>query len=135
MNVFTDIVFIFVFVFVILHFGLINITTSNVVTQKLFMFIAVTLFATMMSVMKSVRRQSPIKMWNSLSTGLIIGMLAFVGHTVLFDLWYMPETNSWLMSAVDGQYITLNILLALFISTSIAVGRSVTFLFNTEMCE
>lgn len=135
MNVFTDIIFIFVFVFVILHFGVINITDSNVVTQKVFMFVAVTMFATIMSVMKSIRRQNPIIMQSAFSTGLSIGILAFVGHTILFDMWYMPETHEWLVGAVDGQYITLNVLLAIFISITIAIGRSFSFLFNTETCD
>lgn len=134
MNVFTDIVFIFVFVFVILHFGLINITSSNIVVQKIFMFVAVTLFATMMNVMKLIRYQSPVMMWKAASAGLAIGTLAFVGHTILFDMWYMPEMRGVLDSAVDGQYITLNVLLAIFISIVIAIGRSIIFLFSTEMC-
>src|SRR5579872_4598065 len=113
MNAFTDIVFIFVFVFVILHFGLIDITSTNVVVQKIYMFIAITVFATLLSLMKSIRNKTPIRMWHSIINGLIIGILAFIGHTFMFDLWYMPETNGWLSSIVDGHYITLNILMAL----------------------
>src|ERR1700677_2859847 len=100
MNAFTDIVFIFVFVFVILHFGLIDVTSTNVVSQKIYMFIAVTFFVTIMNLMKSVRRQTPIRMWDSISNGLFIGILAFIGYTFLFDLWYMPDTNNWLVGVV-----------------------------------
>lgn len=135
MNVFTDIVFIFVFVFVILHFGLIDITNTNVVAQKIYMFIAITIFATLLSLMKSIRKQTPIRMWHSINNGLIIGILAFIGHTFLFDLWYMPESNAWLSSIVDGQYITLNILMALFISLTIMIGKSINLVFSTELCD
>lgn len=134
MNTFTDILFIFVFVFVILHFGLINITSNNVVTQKLYMFIAVTMFASMLYVMKSIRRQCPIKVWDVISSGLIIGMLAYVGHTLMFDMWYMKETHDWIANIVDEQYFTLNIVLSLFICFAIAVGKSVGYIFNTDLC-
>jgi hypothetical protein len=134
MNIFTDIVFIFVFVFVILHFKLISITETNVVFQKIFLFITVSLFATALHVMKTIRRQKPVNMFLSFNDGLLIGLLAFIGHTLLFDLWYMPDTNNWLTNMVDNKYITLNVLVAMFISSSIIVGKSTTYIFKTEPC-
>ena len=134
MNQFTDIVFIFVFVFVILHFGVINITATNVVAQKLYIFIAVTMFSWLLYSLKSIRRQCPIKVWDVISNGLIIGMLAFIGHTIFFDLLYMPETNKWISSTIDDTYFTHNIMLCIFICTSVLVGKSIGFIFYTEPC-
>lgn len=134
MNTFTDIVFIFVFVFVILHFGMINITTTNVVTQKLYIFLAVTMFSWLLYSIKSIRRQCPIKIWDVISNGLIIGILAYVGHTLFFDMLYMPETNKWIADTIDNTYFTHNIMLCIFICTSIMIGKSVGYIFYTEPC-
>lgn len=134
MNLFTDIVFIFVFVFSLLYFGLIDITSTNIVSQKIFIFIAVMIFSTLMDIMKSIRCKTPIDMWSSITTGLGTGILSFVGHTILFDLWYMPETNGFLSGLIDGRYITVNVLTALFICITITIGRSIGFIFTTKSC-
>lgn len=134
MNTFTDIVFIFVFIFVILHFGIINIRETNVVWQKLYIFIAVTFFASLLYVMKSIRRQTPIDTWNVINNGLFVGLMAFIGHTLLIDMLYMRETHDWIISLVDDTFFTWNILLCLFICSSVAVGKSVICIFNTDTC-
>lgn len=132
MNIFVDLVFIFVFVFVLCHFEIVNITNTNIVKQKTLLFIAITLFASMLYIMKQIRRKTPIDIWNSFSNGLIIGLLAYIGHTLLFDLWYIPETNKWLVDIVDNKYITLNILLAIFVVISFAFGKSLIHIFKNE---
>lgn len=132
MNIFTDIIFIFVFVFILCHFEIINITNTNIIKQKILLFIAVTLFASTMYIMKTIRKKTPIDIWNSFSNGLLIGLFAYIGHTLLFDLWYIPETNKWLIDIVDDKYITLNILLAIFVVISIAFSKSFGYIFVNE---
>lgn len=134
MNIFTDIVFIFVFVFVLLHFELIDIKNKNIITQKILMFIYVTLFASILNMMKSIRRQLPIDVWSSVSDGLLVGIFAYAGHTLLCDLWYMPESRAWIEQTVDDTYFTLNMLLALFVVLIVTVGRSIKLIFSTELC-
>lgn len=134
MNIFTDVVFIFVFVFVILHFGVINIRGMSIVLQKIYMFIAVTIFASFLYLMKAIRRQQTIKTWNIIHNGLFIGLLAFIGHTVMFDMLYAPETQSWVTSFADGKYLTVNILLTFFVCVSVLFGKTLEYVFNTEIC-
>ena len=80
-----------------------------------------------MHIMKFIRCKQPIHMWNSIAFGLGTGTLAFVGHTVMFDLWYMPETNNFITNLVDGRYITVNVLTSIFVCLSIIMGRSIGF--------
>jgi hypothetical protein len=134
MNQFTDIVFIFVFVFVLLHFELINIKNSNIVSQKLLMFIYVTAFATMLNIMKSIRCKIPIDMWNAVADGIIIGMLAYIGHTMLYDMWYMESTRKWIESWVDETYLTLNVLLTISVVMAVTIGKATKIIFSTETC-
>jgi|WetSurMetagenome_2_1015567.scaffolds.fasta_scaffold449954_1 hypothetical protein len=134
MNTFTDVVFIFVFVFVILHFGVVNVREMSIVLQKLYMFVAVTIFASFLYLMKAIRRQQTIKMWDIIYNGLFIGLLSFIGHTIMFDMLYAPETQSWVTSFADGKYLTVNILLAFFVSVSVLFGKTIGYVFNTEMC-
>lgn len=139
MNPFTDVIFIFVFVFVILHFGIVVISdenNNNIIMQKFTLFIAVTIFAWFLYAMKSIRYRYPIQVWDVISSGLIIGVLAYVGHTVYYDLMYMKETNEWMDANIfkDSKIFTPEILLTLFVCFSILVGKSIGYIFNTEPC-
>ena len=134
MNIFTDIVFIFVFVFTLLQFGIINIKSTNIIIQKFYIFIAVTMFCWLLFSMKSIRRQCSIKIWDMISNGLIIGMMAYVGHTLFFDMYYMPETHTLLSQNIDPIFFTHEIMLCIFISLSIMLGKSVGYIFYTEPC-
>lgn len=132
MNTFVDIVFIFVFVFVLMHFEIIEIRRTNIVSQKLLIFVAVTLFASLLSAMKSIRRRCPVDTWRIVNAGVLTGLFAFIGHTILFDLIYMRETRDTVDSIKDKMNI--EILLALMIVFAITLGRSVKFVFTVDDC-
>jgi hypothetical protein len=133
MNAFTDLVFIFVFVFVMLHFDVVDITCNNIILQKFLMFISVTIFAWLLYSIKAIRHKYPINVWNVISNGLIIGMLAFIGHTILFDLLYVPETNIWITSKIN-DYFTINVITTIFVVLAIALGYAFKCIFTTETC-
>ena len=137
MNPFTDVIFIFVFVFVILHFGVVVITDktqNNIIKQKFTLFIAVTIFSWLLYAMKSIRYRYPIQVWDVISSGLIVGVLAYVGHTVYYDLIYMEDTRIWLRANIFSTIFTPEIVLTLFVCFSILIGKSVGYIFNTEPC-
>ena len=140
MNIFTDTLFIFVYVFVLLHFGIININidfdNSDIITPKIYMFLAVTVFSSMLYLLKYIRGQCPINVWNIVSNSLILGMLAYIGHTMMFDFLHMKQTaaGKWLASSKDSRYFTMNIMLSLFVSLSILIGKSFVNVFSTESC-
>jgi len=139
MNPFTDVIFIFVFVFVILHFGVVVISDpkqNNIIKQKFTLFIAVTIFSWLLYAMKSIRYRYPIQVWDVISSGLIVGVLAYVGHTVYYDLMYMDDTSKWLYVNIFKESTIFNaeIALTLFVCFSILIGKSVGYIFNTEPC-
>ncbi len=130
MNVFIDAVFIFVFVFVLMHFKIIDIKETNVVYQKFLIFIAVTLFATSLSIIKTIQSDCPINFWNSVNSGLIVGALAFVGHTLMFDLFYMPETRP-LIDAMKESF-ALEIILSTMIASAVVFSRVTRYVFTVD---
>lgn len=135
MNTFVDLVFIFVFVFVITHFMIVNVESPNVITQKLLIFLAVTIFATLLSVMKSIRRQCPVNTWRAINSGILVGLFAYIGHTVLFDLNYMQNTRGWVQSTRESIPGGLEILLPLMIILAIAFGKSMRYIFTADDCD
>lgn len=121
------------FTFVLTHFRIIDIGMQNVVQQKLYMFLAVSIFATLLSVMKSIRRKCPIDTWKSINSGLLIGLFAFIGNTIFWDLYYMPETSEHIKNA--GMTISLEVLIGLIIASTITFGRILRYIFYVNDCD
>jgi hypothetical protein len=133
MNTFVDLVFIFVFVFVIITL-LIDIRHS-LIANKLLLFLAVTIFATMLSMMKSVRRRCPVDTWKSINSGVFTGIFAFVGYTLLWDMYSVDgDSREFIKSAATKTPGGMNALLAIMVVLAICFGRAARYIFVMDDC-
>jgi hypothetical protein len=134
MNTFVDLVFIFVFVFVMISL-LIDIRQS-LIGNKLLLFLAVTIFATLMSVMKSIRRKCPVDTWRSINSGIFAGIFTFVGYTLLWDMYSVEGGSRKFVedasASVPGGF---NTLLAIIVVLAIAFGRAARYIFVADDCD
>lgn len=131
MNTFIDLVFIFVFVFVLTNL-LIPLHRMDVVGQKLIVFLSVSIFSTFLYVIKSIRKQQIVDFQNAIQSGLLIGLYAFIGHTLLFDLFYMPGTRDSIDGLRKNTIGGINTLVALSIVLTIIVGKSMKIIFTQD---
>lgn len=133
MNTFVDLVFIFVFVFVIMSL-LIDIRQSLVI-NKVLLFLAVTIFATLLSVMKSVRRRCPVDTWKSINSGVFVGIFAFVGYTLLWDMYSVKgDSRDYIQKMAGTIPGGMNTILAIMVALAIAFGRAARYVFVTDDC-
>jgi hypothetical protein len=136
MNTFVDLVYIFVFVFVILSL-LIDIR-SSLISNKILLFLAVAIFSTLMSVMKSIRRKCPVDTWRSINSGIFTGIFAFVGYTLLWDMYSVKGNKSsreFINDASNNVPGGMNTILAIIVVLSIAFGRAARYIFVADDCE
>lgn len=132
MNTFIDVVFIFIFVFVLLHFKLVNIRNTNIINQKILIFLAVTIFATVLSAMKSIRKQCPVDTWKSVNAGVFTGLFAYIGYTLFYDLFYLPETHPYMSALNETPW--MEALIGISIVFAIIVGRGMYYVFTVDDC-
>lgn len=134
MNEFTDILFIFILVFVLLHFSIIDVNefnTDNIILQKIYIFVAVTLFSSLLELIKLARMGCRVEAWNILSKGLLTGMFAYIGHTLLIDLTVMDSSRE-LIEGFEKDYFPLKLILALFITFAVIISRTFMFMFRND---
>lgn len=137
MNTFVDLVFIFVFVIVIISL-LIDIR-QNLIANKLLLFLAVSIFASFMSVIKSIRRRCPIDTWKAINSGVLTGVFAFVGYTLLWDMYSVKSdtqgNREFIKNVADNVPGGMNTVLAIMVMLAIAFGRAARFIFVIDDCE
>lgn len=133
MNTFVDLVFIFIFVFVLITL-LIDIR-QGLVVNKLLVFLGVTIFTSILSVMKSIRRRCPVDTWRSINAGVLTGIFAFVGYTLLWDLnCFEGPSRDFVESTSNSIPGGIETVLALTIVLAIAFGRSARYIFTADDC-
>ncbi len=132
MNIFTDLLFIFIYVFALFHLKIIDITNTNVFIQKISVLIAVTFFAVLLYISKNLRNNcgKDVEMWNIIYNAVLVGIFAFMGHTLLFDLWYMPQTNIFFPK--DLNQTVLELMVSFAIIVGVFFGKSIRYLFDTN---
>lgn len=132
MNVITDLIFIFIFLFTLIHFDIISVRLDdNHIAQKFYVFIAITLFATGLDFFKTVKRNGSIGLSSSLYRGAVVGLMAYVGHSTFYDILNMEESNDELLNILDNNG-GAEVIVPLFITCTIGVLNMIGFLFKYE---
>lgn len=133
MNEITDIVFIFVFVYVITYFGIINLRGQHIIIQKVYLFIAIFIFSSILELLKFVRKKLPVNTWSIFGNALVIAMLSFIGLTVMYDMNYDENTRPYFNTIHSSMRPEL--IPCIFIAITIALGKSIKYLFTNDCCE
>lgn len=89
-----------------------------------------------MSAMKSIRRRCPVDTWRSINSGVFTGIFAFVGYTLLWDMYSIKgESRELIKNAADNVPGGMNTLLAIMVVIAIAFGRASRYIFVMDDCE
>lgn len=118
-----DIVTIFVFAFVIMYY-VVNVRTISVILQKVYISFAVFIFCLILEIIKSfhVQHSSILKI---IQKCFYFAILTYIAYTTFHDL---PADKMHMLKT----YLSDEVLLALFITFFIAVGKMIMSLFNLD---
>lgn len=116
-----DIVTIFVFAFVMMYY-VVNIKTTNIVLQKIYLSVAIFLFCLILELIKSFHYKH-ISVLGIFQKCFYFAVLTYVAHTTLHDLSQEKLHNF-------KQYMSDEVILALFIALFIAVGKIFISIFS-----
>jgi len=133
MNEITDIVFIVVFVYVITYFSLINLKGQNIIIQKIYLFIAIFIFSSILEILKFVKKKSTSETLNIFGNALVVAMLSFIGLTVMYDMKY--DTNMRPYFDTIHSSVREDLIPCIFIAITLALGKSIKYLFTSNCCE
>lgn len=132
MNDITDVIFIFVFAFVLFYYEIINIK-DNLIVQKLYLFAAVMFFALLLDLVKATHTKYKSNIQSIISNVLYVGLFTYIGHTLYFDMIYSDNTKIYVDKT--NSYMSPEITICILVALSIAVGKSLRYMFATKFCE
>ena len=139
MNIFTDILFLFLFILALFYFRLPNVLNNNYIIHKIYIFIAVFGFYYIMQMIKKVKSRCSIEPYNIVQKSFITALLCVIGYSIYTDLLINESTKDYFE---DISLPELNINKRLVIITLIVVSfvmimelGGVLFKTNSDECE
>lgn len=93
--IFTDVLFLTIFIYVLLFFGIPDITNDNYLIHKLLLFIAVFIFYYIVQLIKKIKNKCQINSREMLEKSLFVGLLTVIGYSVYVDLINMEWSKGY----------------------------------------
>lgn len=101
MNIFTDILFLFVYILTLLYLELPNVMTNNYPIHKLYLFIGVFVYYFVVQIIKKIKNKCNIDLYTLLEDALMISLFCVVGYSLYVDFKYWDYTKDFI--AIPNQ--------------------------------
>ena len=135
MNIFTDLLFLFVYIFTLLYFQLPDVTNNNYLTHKFYLFVAIFGFYYIIQLIKKIKNGCPIDPYAILLQSLNMSLFCVLGYSIYVDLLYMDWSQNYFGDIVVVNHTKRFITISLIIVTFVALIQLVGMLFKTSTNE
>ena len=129
MNIFINILFLFIYLYSLFFFQIPNLSESNPIINKLFIFIAVFVFQFCLTLIEKIKLKCKIEMERIVNECLIIGLLAVLGYSIYNDLTYLNiiDNSSLMMQNKKINYLYVTLIIILFVCSIQLIKVSLTY--------
>lgn len=131
MNIFTDLLFLFLFLYSVLFFKIPDIENDNYINHKFILFLAIFVFSFTTQIIAKLRNNCAINHISLISKSLQIAVMAVIGYSLYVDLNIMEWSKDYVSSVINSKYslyLTVSIIMIMFI----AVIKIVQLIFDSE---
>ncbi len=101
MNIFTDILFLFVYILTMLYLELPDIKNNDYPIHKLYLFISIFAYYFVVQIIKKIKNKCTIDPFLILQDCLIISLFCVLGYSIYVDLKYWDYTKETI-TAIDS---------------------------------
>jgi len=95
MNIFTDLLFLFVYIFTLLYFQMPNVANNNYLTHKFYLFISIFGFYYIIQLIKRIRNGCSVDPYIILQQSLNMALFCVLGYSLYVDLLYMDWSQGY----------------------------------------
>jgi len=122
MNVFIDILFLFIYLLVLFYFKVPNITNNNYLWHKLLLFIFVIAYQYILEIIKKLKNKQDVEPFQILQDCVYYGLYSVVGYSIYIDLMYMN------FGCDDGVSINIDDDVKRYIIASVVISTFILFI-------
>lgn len=133
MNIFTDLLFLFIFIYSMLFFKIPDIETDNYIYHKLIFFVTIFLFTFISQILMKLRNNCKIIASEIFNRSLEVAISGLIGYSLYIDLTIMESTKEY-MTSYSKYILYLMIALTIVLFIGIVKIARVVFSYNENDC-
>ena len=138
MNIFTDILFLFVYILTMLYLELPDIKNNDYPIHKFYLFINIFVYYFVIQIIKKIKNKCTIDIMLILQDCLIISLFCVLGYSIYVDFKYWNYTKDY-VTDIDSSSLTSTVksysLVALIIVSFVTIVQLVKLLFTGNVSE
>ena len=131
MSIFTDLIFIYVYIATLIFLGFINFDTDNYLSQKLYLFIAVLIFTSLMETLKTFKTNCKKTGKNIFNASLKTGILAVMGLMIYTDLLHMNWSQE-IFENINSSTFNRSLIIPLITVSTIMIVKLIYVMFDSD---
>lgn len=138
MNIFSNLFFIFLFLYAMLHFRVPDIENNDLIVHKLVMFIAVFCFQFILLVISKIRTKCKVDVKEITGISLETAILSVVGYSIYNDIIFMQmdrQIDDLITGTGDRRMKHLHICIIIIILLAFANTLKLMFGSNIHECQ
>lgn len=120
MNIFTDILFLFVYLFALLYFKIPDVANNNYLIHKFFLFIAIFGYYYVIHIIKKIKYGCKIDPYQILTESLNMSLFCILGYSIYVDMMYMDSTKSYFGDItqvnLNKRFLAISIIMTGFVT-------------------
>lgn len=116
MNIFLNILFLFLFVFTLIIFHLPNIKDGRFLTHKFILFVSVFCFQFVLLILSKIANKCKIDIIEIFNDSLMTSVFAILGYSIYNDLIYSNKIMNNPQCGNHGNYLLATVLIISFIA-------------------
>lgn len=120
MNIFTDVLFLFVYIMTLLYFKLPDVSDNNYLVHKFYIFVGVFGFYYVIQMIKKIKNNCRVDPYVILQQSLNMALYCVIGYSVYVDLMYMDWSQSYIQSIdisnSNKKYLMISITVIIFVT-------------------
>lgn len=121
MNIFTDVLFLFVYIATLLYLEIPDIKNKDYPIHKLYLFIGVFAYFYIIELVKNVKNNKKIDPYEIMLDSLWNGLICVLGYSMYVDFLYWDQTKGWFGDiktvAPFKRYAVVSLIIVLTITT------------------
>lgn len=131
MNIFTDLLFIYVYVAVLIFLGFINFESDNYLSQKLYLFVSLVMFNSLLEIMKNFKSKCKTSGCRLINNSVKVGTVGVLGLMVYTDLMFMGWSRHTFES-INASRFNRSLLIPLVVVFAIMVIKLIYVMFDVD---
>lgn len=130
MNIFTDVLFLFVYLLAMFFFELPNVKNKNYPVHKFFIFLSVFAYYYVIQIIKKIRNNCKVDFYIVLQEALMMGLYCVLGYSLYVDFVYWDCTKGMFGDIKEVNIAKRYLIIATIIVTFVACMKLLELLFH-----